>query len=485
MTIGAPPPHIPDQNPHTLDPNPTVGVNLNAETPAAASATEGAGVSQADPSAPRRIPFTPPNAKLPTMQVVMQALESEGLNYNSVTNFSSSLPGTERNPQLGTFIKTDAAGRKFSCFQGEMTFSIHAQKNGKPIILEFTQTIETSVPVPSGNKDNKEVKDALMHALFKLEGYRLAISEPLLQGENERIDLLAKKTFIGIATIRAHRDEGFYGQSIRWEKKDPKTYSWLEKVFGATDYVSGSFMGVQIEGKKKEGVLWTEEPHDLRTLWTKTPVCEAVAKRNKTLSDIVKVTKILNEDTAVAVNKQIQKSLLESSVRTMDNALTVLARNAFDDIDDLDLKVNKLKMAYNSNVDSYKKVKEEAEAFDPKITALEGNPDKKDELSLLKFDQHKKLEEANAHKKRAETIHEELKTGLEGIHEKISSIKAILETPGITLSLDPEMVKKVKETHTGHLKKLEKTLKKCDLDEEIKKMTERLPAEEPPAAPPS
>lgn len=246
----------------------------------------------------KTVEFSVEQLKLPTMTLVKKALEQQdpALSYENVTKFSSSLPKENGKTQLDTFKLNGE-----DCFQGAMTFSIEAKrKDGSSVTLSFTQMIQTTIKVPY-NGDNIQTEAAMKTALFKLEGYRQHIGEPLRASLDTRVDLAAIKALEKTSFTITTNQENIQ-RRVTERTSDPSVTRAFEAIT------------LTVEGKELQA----------ETLWTQKIECPSINNRNKALDEFCQLT---------AKGEPIPKKLLSKYGLDTNTAINIVARNTQQDME--------------------------------------------------------------------------------------------------------------------------------------------------------
>jgi hypothetical protein len=311
----------------------------------------------------------------PTMALVEQfAMERVGPDdsgfpwYKRIQGFQAELPKDAQDvAQFTTYGKPKR-------FQAEMTFrvdiAVGPQDNYHVETIEFKQVIKTGVEVPFG-QDDRANKDALIKALFMLEGYRHAIKEPLLERNEKRITELATKQILFIKAARDERKSGFYDRNIRWEKDPapttlagkiaalykpapggsitsfvivgvgPKETFW-DKLSGLWDIVAPTFLmpplaiglgAFYLLKKPPDAILYPE--YGYKTIWNTKVHCKELEDQDTLLKDIQEA--ILKNDIATAEARMKALQRITTPALSASELHVLFTRNAAHALEQLDI----------------------------------------------------------------------------------------------------------------------------------------------------
>jgi len=225
----------------------------------------------------------------PTMEVVKKlVIEAYGGNppHDLNTNLSKYVTGFSSEPKKtsGGATVLDTYGRDPKFYQCDVTFKIEVKgPRDETITIDFTQTVQTRVKVPMAG-DERAIKESQIKALFLIAGYRQSIEEPILHGQNQKIQGLMRKANLNIEVVRHQPNFAetltWYGHYVR--KLDEKPGKTAEKTLHV---YKQSIIAVRVEGEEID--LYRDIRFKTKlspeTIWTTKVSCPVLDGRDDTL----------------------------------------------------------------------------------------------------------------------------------------------------------------------------------------------------------
>lgn len=406
----------------------------------------------------------------PTMALLKKFLTDNNYDYKHVKNFSAQLPKNESGAEvLDTFTRKGPDGKEFTCFQGEMTFSVTVEKDGRKQTIEFSQKIETSVKVPMNGSDI-EVEASMKKALFLIMGYRHTMGENFPQPGGvtavSNAGLEALKKLEGTASFKASTTKtgdpySFYGRALRPTElpKDAVIKSLFKKTLEYYPSITSVTLG---DGTQV----------DTTKYWNTKIVCPDMRQRSGQLDRFVDKMKTIGDDNEPIADINTNLRNNKPSGMTIDEALCVVVRNTQNDIYSLhDEGLKADKQYIEEMVSRTKHHNRTANEIKKDMLELRRNvpdsPERAQQLELMEKAMENNRAAADDYSRAAIREKAKLTEKFEKINNTIAALEKLLKTDDVELTETPGKNSEIVASRKKDLKMLKDLISKYDIKAEL------------------